>query len=113
MPEKVILTGGVKTQYNVSVYNTKGFLENWPQLKKGRAGHGCGHYVNTDKKVVSVRTFSFRRKTSLVLKFHVFPLPELHKLGTFSQIRNFFEDFLPYQRMFSGVSSCGRLHFHN
>ena len=54
MPKKVILTGGVKTMYNVSVYSTEGFVENWPQLKKGRAGHGCGHYINTDEKVVSV-----------------------------------------------------------
>ena len=54
MPKKVILTGGIKTQYNVSVYNTEGFVENWPKLKKGRAGHGCGHYVNTDQKVVNV-----------------------------------------------------------
>ena len=131
MPEKVILTGGVKTQYDVSVYNTKGFLENWPKLTKGRAGHGCGHYVNTDNKVVSVWTFSFRRKTSLVKSviLWVFPknrtfssernpssfiimrktsgsegckklcgkfslrMPELHKLGTFPQICNFFKDF--------------------
>ena len=54
MPKRVILTGGIKTQYNVSVYNTEGFVENWPQLKKGRAEHGCGHYINTDEKVVSV-----------------------------------------------------------
>ena len=57
MPEQVILTGGIKTEYNVTVYNTEGFVEDWPHLKKGRSRHGCGHYVNTDKQMVSVITF--------------------------------------------------------
>ena len=60
MPEQVILTGGIKTEYNVTVYNTEGFVEDWPHLKKGRSRHGCGHYVNTDKKLVCVLTFRFK-----------------------------------------------------
>ena len=53
MPEQVILTGGVKTAHNVTVYNREGFLEDLPNLKEARFRHGCGHYINTDKKVVS------------------------------------------------------------
>ena len=27
-------------------------MADWPELSQGRNGHGCGHFVNTDKKVV-------------------------------------------------------------
>ena len=50
--EKVILTGGRYTKTKVTVYNTEGFVEDWPELKTGRYTHGCGHFVNTDNKVV-------------------------------------------------------------
>ena len=50
--EKVILTGGRYTKTKVTVYNTEGFVEDWPELKTGRFNHGCGHFINTDNKVV-------------------------------------------------------------
>ena len=27
-------------------------MADWPELKTGRYEHGCGHFVNTDNKVV-------------------------------------------------------------
>ena len=51
LKEMVILTGGTK-ENKVTVYNNKGFVEDWPELKTGRFNHGCGHFINTDNKVV-------------------------------------------------------------
>ena len=48
----VILTGGANTMSKVTVYNDEGFVADWPELKTGRFDHGCGHYINTDNKVV-------------------------------------------------------------
>ena len=56
----VILTGGssygeiesYKVWSRVTVYNNKGFVADWPELNYARQDHGCGHYVNTDTKVV-------------------------------------------------------------
>ena len=36
----------------MTVYNNEGFVEDWPELNTGRYDHGCGHFVNTDNKVV-------------------------------------------------------------
>ena len=36
----------------VMVYNNDGFVEEWPKLKRGRLDHACGHFVNSDNKVV-------------------------------------------------------------
>ena len=36
----------------VMVYNNDGFVEEWPKLKRGRFDHACGHFVNSDNKVV-------------------------------------------------------------
>ena len=52
LKEMVILTGGANTMSRVTVYNNEGFVEDWPELNMGRYEHGCGHYVNTDSKVV-------------------------------------------------------------
>ena len=51
LKEMVILTGGTK-ENKVTVYNNDGFVEDWPELKTGRFNHGCGHFINTDNKVV-------------------------------------------------------------
>ena len=48
----VILTGGANTMSKVTVYNNEGFVADWPELNIWRYGHGCGHFVNTDNKVV-------------------------------------------------------------
>ena len=53
LKEMVILTGGEYTESKVTVYNNEGFVADWPELKTGRYNHGCGHFVNTDNKVVS------------------------------------------------------------
>ena len=53
MKEMVILTGGVHTKNFVTVYNNKGFVEDWPRMEHGRSNHGCGHYVNTENRVVN------------------------------------------------------------
>ena len=52
LKEMVILTGGKNSKTKVTVYNNKGFVADWPELKTGRYEHGCGHFVNTDNKVV-------------------------------------------------------------
>ena len=49
----MIVTGGVKSKRRVTVYNTQGWLEDWPSLHRSRIQHGCGHYVNTEDKMVS------------------------------------------------------------
>ena len=55
LEDKVILTGGVhdsSAMTKVTVYNSGGFVEDKPPLNTGRYYHGCGHYVNTDNKMV-------------------------------------------------------------
>ena len=47
------MTGGVRSKRRVSVYTTQGWLEDWPSLHRSRIQHGCGHYVNTEDKMVS------------------------------------------------------------
>ena len=49
----MILAGGVRSKRRVSVYTTQGWLEDWPSLHRSRIQHGCGHYVNTEDKMVS------------------------------------------------------------
>ena len=50
--EKVILTGGLNTLDKVTVYNSKGWVEDLPSLKTGRYYHACGSFVTSDKKMV-------------------------------------------------------------
>ena len=52
MEDRVILTGGYDNKNTVSVYSTSGWMEDLPDLLQGRYGHGCGHYVNDDNKMV-------------------------------------------------------------
>ena len=51
LEDLVILTGGIDVT-KVTVYNSEGFLMDLPNLNHGRTSHGCGHFVNTDNKVV-------------------------------------------------------------
>ena len=51
------LTGGYRfkskvTRTQVTVYNSAGWMEDWPELNTGRRDHACGHFVNTDNQVV-------------------------------------------------------------
>ena len=49
----VVLTGGLNTKPQVSVYNSlMGWVEDLPSLNTGRYSHGCGHFVNTGNQVV-------------------------------------------------------------
>ena len=48
MEDTVILTGCSK----VTVYNSEGWVEDWPELQTGRHDHACGHFVNKDNQVV-------------------------------------------------------------
>jgi len=53
MGDQVIITGGLwMGGGRVTVYNSLGFVADWPSLKIGRFQHGCGHFVNKDNKVV-------------------------------------------------------------
>ena len=56
LEEMVILTGGLDYEEEpttrVTVYNKNGFLADWPHLQTSRYEHGCGHFINADKKVV-------------------------------------------------------------
>ena len=49
--KEVVVTGGTD-DFAVSVYNKDGFVKDLPSLNQGRSNHGCGHFVNTDNKVV-------------------------------------------------------------
>ena len=51
----MILTGGVhhgNASTRVTIYNIYGFVEDKPPLNTGRFYHGCGHYINSDNKMV-------------------------------------------------------------
>ena len=57
MEDTVVLTGGYRfkskvTRTQVTVYNSAGWMEDWPELNTGRRDHACGHFVNTDNRVV-------------------------------------------------------------
>lgn len=54
MPKVVIITGGFYTETRTTLYNSEGFLEDWPSLNRGRFYHACGHFVNSDNRVVVV-----------------------------------------------------------
>ena len=47
------MTGGLKTLDKVTVYNSKGWVEDLPSLKTGRYYHACGSFVTSDKKMAS------------------------------------------------------------
>ena len=46
------MTGGLETEYQVSLYNEEGFLNPLPRMNEGRYDHGCGHYINNELKLV-------------------------------------------------------------
>ena len=68
LKEMVILTGGQYTESKVTVYNNEGFVKDWPELKTGRYNHGCGHFVNTDNKVVRNIDKGRRQKENTFLR---------------------------------------------
>ena len=49
---RFVMTGGVGTEYQVSLYNEDGFLNHLPLMNQGRYDHGCGHYINNELKLV-------------------------------------------------------------
>ena len=58
MPGQVIITGGRYSNVGrrVSVYNEQGWVEDWPSLNKWRYDHGCGHFINSDNKLVGTES---------------------------------------------------------
>ena len=52
LSEVLVVTGGMETQSRVTAYNEDGFLADLPSLGQGRYNHACGHFVNTDNKMV-------------------------------------------------------------
>ena len=52
-----MVTGGMETQFRVTAYNEDGFLADLPSLAQGRYNHACGHFVNTDNKMVRSANF--------------------------------------------------------
>ena len=58
-----MITGGrTRGHYNnpwnlVSRYNRNGFVEDLPNLNNARMGHGCGHYVNSNKQKVCINIY--------------------------------------------------------
>ena len=64
MGDQVIITGGLwMGGGRVTVYNSLGFVADWPSLKIGRFQHGCGHFVNKDNKVVGACHLLFGLKS--------------------------------------------------
>ena len=69
MEDRVILTGGYDNKNTVSVYSTSGWMEDLPDLRQGRYGHGCGHYVNDGNKMVIFHTI---RKYLCLIHYQVY-----------------------------------------
>ena len=56
LEDKVIVTGGYDNQKSVSrvdVYNISGWMMELPHLIRARRQHGCGHYIDSDDRMVS------------------------------------------------------------
>ena len=58
--ESVVITGGNKQAgkavWNiVQVYDQNGARERLPDLRTGRLGHACGHYVQNDQMVFNLQ----------------------------------------------------------
>ena len=51
LKDKVILTGGHGAVSKVAVYNEAGWIEDLPNMNQYRWEHGCGHFINSDKKM--------------------------------------------------------------
>ena len=58
MPGQVIITGGRYSDVGrrVSVYNEQGWVEDWPSLNKWRYDQRCGHFINSDNKLVGTES---------------------------------------------------------
>ena len=55
LEESVIVTGGIASLLHlkhVTEYDQVGNYKELPKLLTGRYGHGCGHYINNDNKMV-------------------------------------------------------------
>ena len=51
----MIVTGGIASLLqlkHVTEYDQVGNYKELPKLITGRYGHGCGHYINNDNKMV-------------------------------------------------------------
>ena len=46
----------------VTVYNSLGWVEDWPGLTTGRHGHACGYFVNSDDEMVGGDTLVATRR---------------------------------------------------
>ena len=51
---EVILTGGIYTLANVSVYSSNGFQRHLASLKQKRSFHGCASYVSSYGRVLNL-----------------------------------------------------------
>ena len=59
MEKMVVVTGGAPlvdgaVYGRVAVYNENGHKEQFPDLRTPRYHHGCAHFVNSQKRVVSI-----------------------------------------------------------
>ena len=56
LEDQVISTGGgngIQIISRVYVYNIDGWVRNMPDLNTARSYHACGHYTNSDDKIVN------------------------------------------------------------
>jgi len=56
LDEQVILTGGNYDEKRVDVYNMDGWVKGLPRLGTGRYKHGCGHYIDSNDRMVYLVT---------------------------------------------------------
>jgi len=54
--EFFVITGGIGTWSKVRRYAEDGTMDNLPNLKTGRAQHGCGHYFSDSNELVFLVT---------------------------------------------------------
>jgi len=60
-----VITGGSKTETTVTLYNESGYVHELPMLNEGKTRHGCGSYVNDEKKIVLIVAGGWFRSSSL------------------------------------------------
>ena len=78
--DKVVITGGLQDPETweflgigtVSVYDVNGFVNYLPNMTIGRLEHGCGHYVNSNNKIVRLKTVKAILNTSVCCYMYVY-----------------------------------------
>ena len=58
----LLLTGGGDSPFRVSEYSETGYIEDLPQLLRGRYWHGCSYFDNEEGTKVDIDTGRIRNQ---------------------------------------------------